>query len=158
MTQVAGPILAVDLGVRRTGLARSDPERVLASGLDTFTHGPGRSLHRRIAALHAESALGGIVIGIPRRADGRAGGPRAEILALGEWVRRALGLPVAYWDEAGSSAEAAARLREAPRKVRRDRARIDQMAARLILQEFLDAGCPFAEHGVPEPGDDATDA
>jgi putative Holliday junction resolvase len=145
-----GPVLAVDFGLRRTGLALSDPGRILASGLPTFVQTPGRSLRRELRALHEQHRLSGIVLGIPRRDDGSVGGPAEEILALGTWLERELELPVAYLDESLSTLEAGRRLQAAPRRVRRDRARRDEMAARILLQEFLDGGCRFEQH--PRPG------
>ena len=145
-----GPVLAIDFGLRRTGLALSDPDRILASGLPTFILAPGRSLRRTLREIHERRRLGGVVLGVPRRDDGSVGGPAAEILALGEWIERELALPVAYFDESLTTLEAGRLLRDAPKRVRRDRAKRDEMAARLLLQEFLDGGSRFEDH--PRPG------
>jgi putative Holliday junction resolvase len=150
LTDRTGPVLAIDFGLRRTGLALSDPERILASGVPTFVQAPGRSLRRTLREVHEQHRLSGVVLGVPQRDDGSVGGPAAEILALGKWIEQELGLPVAYLDESLTTLEAGRLLRDAPKRVRRDRAKRDEMAARILLQEFLDGGCRFENH--PRPG------
>ncbi len=66
-----------------------------------------------------------------------------EIFALAKWLDQNLGLPVALWDETMTSREAEERLRVAPKKVRMDKGAVDRLAAEVLLQEFLEAGCPF---------------
>lgn len=150
LTERAGPVLAIDFGLRRTGLALSDPDRILASGVPTFVQAPGRSLRLTLREIHERHRLGGVVLGVPRRDDGSVGGPAAEILALGGWIEQELRLPVAYMDESLTTLEAGRILRDAPKRVRRERGKRDEMAARILLQEFLDGGCRFEDH--PRPG------
>jgi putative holliday junction resolvase len=139
----AGPILALDLGLRRTGLARSDEEQTVAFGLPTFENKPGRSLKRHVRSLHQETPLGGVVIGLPLHMNGRPGDLAARVLRLGEWIRLELGLPVAYWDERLTTCAAEDMLVDAPPRVRREKGARDRLAAQIILREFLAAGCLF---------------
>lgn len=145
-----GVILAIDLGLRRTGLARSDPGRQVAFGLPTFEVRPGRSLKARLRELHRETPLAGVVIGLPLHMDGRPGdlAPRAERLAA--WVREVLGVPASLRDERLTTFEAEEMLRDANERVRRDRGVRDRLAAQILLREFLAAGCPFAPGDRPE--------
>lgn len=146
-----GPVLGVDLGLRRCGLARSDPDRVLATGLPTLEIRSPKDLRRRIRELHEgdEGPLAGVVLGLPRHLDGRPGDLWDEVLTLGRWIANALRIPVAYWDERWTTVAAERALSEAPRRVRRDKGTKDRVAAQLILQAFLDGGCPFERHGEP---------
>jgi putative holliday junction resolvase len=141
----SGVVLAIDLGLSRTGLARSDPERKLAFGLPTFENKPGRSLKEHLRTLHREVPLTGIVFGLPLHMDGRLGDLAARVRRLADWARADLGLPVALLDERLTTVAAMENLGVAPRKVRRDKGARDREAARIILQEFLEAGCPFTE-------------
>lgn len=153
---VLGSCLAIDFGTKRCGLARSDPNRVLATGLPTFERGAGRSIHIHLRELLAEGEYNLVVLGIPEVdvVEGPFGPPsvvvpgrpdlRAEIRSFGAWIERELGVPVVLWDESLTSREAERRLRQARRHQRRDRAAIDRLAAEILLQEFLDAGCPVA--------------
>jgi putative holliday junction resolvase len=137
------PILALDIGLHRTGLARSDPGRSVAFGLPTFENRNGHSLKRRILSLHGETPLGGVVLGLPLHMDGRPGDLVARVYRLGEWIARELSLPVAYRDERLTSEEAGELLRQAPHRVRQEKGARDRLAAQVILREFLAAGCPF---------------
>jgi putative holliday junction resolvase len=138
-----GPVLAVDLGLRRTGLARSDPERRVALGLETFENLPGRSLKAHLRSLQAEVPATGVVLGLPLHEDGRPGALVGRVRRLGEWIGQELSLPVAYWDERLTTEAAAEMLLEAGRKLRRQKGVRDRLAAQIILRDFLAAGCPF---------------
>ena len=140
-----GSILALDLGRRRTGLARSDPGRRVAFGLPTFEVRTGRSLKKHLQDLLREEPVGGVVLGLPLHQDGRPGDLAGTAQRLGDWIRKELKLPVAYWDERLTTWEAAQVLLPGKRSRRREKGALDQMAAQLILREFLQAGCPFPE-------------
>ena len=139
----SGPILAIDLGRVRTGLARSDPGRSVAFGLPTFEAGPGRSLKEHLRSLHREDPLGGIVLGLPLHLDGRPGELAGRARRLADWIRRDLELPVALLDERLTTFAAEGELSAAPARIRRDPRARDRMAAQILLREFLAAGCPF---------------
>jgi putative Holliday junction resolvase len=137
-----GPVLAIDLGLRRTGLARSDPGRVIAFGLPTFELRPGRSLKAHLVALHQQQPFTGVVLGLPFHADGRPGSLAGRIERLAAWIGDRFSIPVALQDERLTSVAAAELLEEAGGP-RRDKKRVDQLAAQVILREFLAEGCPF---------------
>jgi putative Holliday junction resolvase len=162
----AGSVLAIDLGVRRTGLARSDPGRQVAFGLPTFEVRPGRSLKVHLNTLHREVPFTGVVLGLPFHADGRLGSLAGRVERLGSWILAQFGVPVAFLDERLTSFAAeelrdevggAGRDRGARRDGsggRRDKGLVDRLAAQVILREFLAAGCPFScpERPTGEPG------
>ncbi len=135
--------MALDVGEKRTGIARSDPARTLAVGLPTFHAAPGRSIKRHIELIYEDVPFAGVVIGLPLHTDGRPGDLAATVRRLGEWIARTFRVPVAYQDERFTSEEAADLLREAPRRVRSEKGTRDRLAAQIILREFLAAGCPF---------------
>jgi putative Holliday junction resolvase len=150
----AGSILAIDLGVRRTGLARSDPGRRVAFGLSTFEVRPGRSLRAHLTALYQEVPFSGVVLGLPFHADDRPGVLTKRVERLGGWILARFGVPVAFLDERLTSF-AAEELRDEAggarrdRGGRRDKGLVDRLAAQVILREFLAAGCPFARSEKP---------
>lgn len=143
-----GSVLALDVGERRTGIARSDPDRIVAAGLPTFEAVRGKSIRKHIQAMYAEVPFTGVVIGMPFHEDGRPGDLAATVRRLGEWIAITFNVPVAYQDERLTTEEAIDLLREAPKRVRSGKGARDRLAAQLILREFLAAGCPF-----PQPGD-----
>jgi putative Holliday junction resolvase len=142
-------LLGVDYGSVRVGLAVTDPERKFAFPLGTY--------HRRSrdedAAFFRELAVreevGGLVVGLPLHTDGREGQKAAEARAFGRWLAELTRLPTAFFDERFTTAQAesalwSAGLTHAKRKERRDR-----VAAQILLQAYLEAGCPADEGTGP---------
>jgi putative Holliday junction resolvase len=135
--------LALDLGTKRIGVAASDAGGVLASPRTTVERSGDRSLdHTRIAKLVEEEEAGVVVVGLPRSLDG-SHGPAAE-LVLGEVAELAavLPVPVVTHDERFTTVTAHEQLRAAGVGGRRRRSVVDQQAATVLLQSWLDAGRP----------------
>jgi putative Holliday junction resolvase len=131
-------VLALDVGDVRIGVALSDETGTLASGLVTLRSVGPRKDAQAVAALVGEHQAEEVVVGLPLRLDGTLGSRGEQILAFVERLRRVLRVPVVTRDERLTSVAADERLAEAG-VARRDRkARIDQAAAALILQEHLD--------------------
>lgn len=124
-------------------MATSDAGGVLASPRTTVERSgdPARD-HRRIAELVAEEDAAVVVVGLPRSLDG-GHGPAAE-LVLGEVADLAavLAVPVVTHDERFTTVTAHEQLRTAGVGGRRRRAVVDQQAATVLLQSWLDAGRP----------------
>ena len=130
------PILAVDFGRARIGLAISDELRLLAHPLETI---PAMSDSlSRIAAIVHERNIDKVVVGIPRRMGGDMGPAAAEALEFVEKLRASLPCEVITWDERLTTVAANRALREAGKKTRTTRGYIDQVAAQMILQSYLD--------------------
>ena len=132
----AGRVLGVDVGHVRVGLAVSDPDRLVATPLDTLSG--GADLPVRLARRAREESCDTVVIGLPLSLSGRdtdsTRAARAVASALSE-----LGLEVQLWDERLSSAEAERRLLGAGRRREQRRGERDRVAAAIILQGWLDA-------------------
>ena len=146
-----GSILAIDLGLARTGLARSDPERKVAFGLPTFFARDGGSLKEHLRRLHREEPITGVVIGLPLHMDGRPGDLVARVRRLADWIGAEFRVPVALLDERLTTCAAEELRREAggPRRARPGER--DRLAAQLLLREFLEGGGRFVP-ASPEPG------
>jgi len=130
--------MALDVGDVRIGVALSDETETLASGLVTLKSVGPRKDAQALAALAREHDVGEGVVGLPLRLDGSLGSQAEKVLAFVERLRRVLRLPVVTRDERLTSVEADERLAEAGVRRRDRKARIDQAAAALILQEHLD--------------------
>jgi putative Holliday junction resolvase len=131
-------LLALDVGDARIGVALSDETETLASGLVTLRSQGPRKDARQVAALVREHAVGELVVGLPLRLDGSRGPQAEKVTALVERLRRVLRIPVGMRDERLTSVEAGERLAEAGVRGRARKARLDQAAACLVLQELLD--------------------
>jgi putative Holliday junction resolvase len=135
-------LLGVDPGKVRVGLAVSDAERRIASPLATYQRRDPAQDARAFRELAEREELGGIVVGLPVHLDGREGEQAGEARALGRWLAEATGLPVVFWDERFTTAEAERYLLDAAMTRKRRKERRDRIAAQIILQSYLDAGCP----------------
>ena len=131
-------LLALDVGDARIGVALSDETGTLASGLLTLRAGGPRKDARAVAELVREHGVAEVVVGLPLRLDGTPGPQAEKVLAFVERLRRTLRVPVVTRDERLTSIAAAERLAEAGVRGRDRKARLDQAAAALILQEHLD--------------------
>ncbi len=135
-----GRLLALDLGMARSGAALCDEQGLLATPLMVLRrHATRAEDFAEIAALVARTQVVGVLAGLPLDADGTVG-------KQARWTRRyagrlaaALPVPVAFWDESCSSADAERLLREGALLRQGRRTPSDAAAAALILQEFLDA-------------------
>lgn len=134
-----GPVLALDYGSKRIGLAVSDPQGEFAFPAGVLErHGEKRDLGA-IGDLAAERGVVTVVVGLPLHMSGRAG-PEAEAArAFAAALSQATGLPVEMLDERWTSREAARALREIqPKRRKRERARLDAAAATLLLRTWLE--------------------
>src|SRR5262249_13165904 len=122
--------------------------------LETYRRGDRRRDADHFRQLVEREEVAGLVVGLPIHLDGREGQKAAEARAFGGWLGEVTGLPVVFWDERFTTVEAESFLWEAGLTHKRRKARRDQVAAQILLQAYLDAGCP----GKPAPGALADDA
>ena len=130
-------VLGIDYGTKRHGLAVSDPLG--------YTAQPAGLVERRgrdpgldeIAAVVEEKEVERIVVGLPFHMDGRPGDHHDEVLEFVALLEERFGLPVETIDERLTTLQAERALEGLSRKKRK--ARVDQMAAQLILQAWLDS-------------------
>ncbi|CAN5454639.1 Holliday junction resolvase RuvX [soil metagenome] len=132
-----GRIMAVDYGTKRTGLAVTDPSRIIATALDTVP------THQLFAYLHqyfTHQTVDTIVVGDPRRLNNESSS--TTVLVNQFVVRLQKEFPVmhiARYDERFTSLMASRSLIESgqSRKVRRDKGMIDRVSATILLQNYL---------------------
>jgi putative holliday junction resolvase len=143
-------ILGLDFGTRRIGAALSDPGRTIAFPLELYERrGPHRD-ERHYRELVEENDVDRIVVGLPLHTSGREGELAARARAFGEWLGRVSGRPVIYFDERYTTVEAEHRLIDLGMTRQKRKALRDKLAAQIMLQSYLDAGCPETEAaGVP---------
>jgi putative Holliday junction resolvase len=131
--------LGVDPGDARVGLAVSDEDGAWASPLCTLAARGEGDPAKRIAEEAARAGCAEIVVGLPRNLDGSEGGAARKARALAGRVRAATGLRVVLWDERLTTAEASRALSAVEMRARDQRSVVDQVAATILLQSFLDA-------------------
>lgn len=135
----SGIYIGVDFGLKRIGLARSDPTGLIASAYKTITY---KSINRAIDEIVEDIdklGAGGVVVGYPVAPDGGTGGERCRMVDdfIGRLEKKYTG-PIYKYDERFSSVEAEEMIHLHGKKTGRDKGKVDRMAAALILQRFLD--------------------
>ena len=140
-------ILGVDFGRARIGIAVSDELGMLAHPVKTIP--ASRDAGKQIAEIVREKNAERVVIGLPRHMNGSVGESAGEALAFAEELRKLLPCEVVTWDERLTTIAANRALRDGGRKTRDSRNFVDQVAAQMILQGYLD-GLQSAHDRGPE--------
>ena len=133
-----GRILAIDYGTKRTGIAVSDPLRLIAGGLETV---PTRELERWLADYFAREEVSTIVLGKPSRMDGTPSDTWRFIEPLAARLRKRYpDKQVVFHDERFTSVLAHRAMLESGigRMARRDKALVDKISATIILQSYME--------------------
>ena len=138
-TGVPGRVLAIDLGERRMGLAMSDPLRLTAQGLPTAERRNRREDMNYLKSLARRNGVSVVVVGNPINMDGSVGPQSAAAREFASKLEKHLGLEVRLWDERLTSVEANRVLRESGMRPQQRAGSVDQVAAVLLLENFLEA-------------------
>ena len=129
-------ILGVDFGHARIGIAVSDELGMLAHPVKTIP--ASRDAAKQIAEIVREKNAERVVIGLPRHMNGSVGEAAGEALAFAGELRKLLPCEVVTWDERLTTIAANRALRDGGRKTRDSKNIVDQVAAQMILQGYLD--------------------
>ncbi len=130
--------LGLDVGSRRIGVALSDAYGTLATPLTTIMAVPQAQALERIGRLCAEHEVVEIVVGLPLTLRGEVG-PQAEtVQKFAEALGQSIALPIQFFDERLTTAAAEQQLRDLGMKPEKRKLQIDQVAAAIILQDYLD--------------------
>lgn len=133
-----GRLLGLDVGNRRIGVAISDLLGITAQGLPTLHRRNKRTDFAELERIIADHNVAEIVVGYPLRLSGAESSQTAKVVEFAEELKRRSGLPVHLWDERLTSAEANRLLRETDMSIKRRGEVVDQMAAVLILQSYME--------------------
>jgi|SRR5215213_6958396 len=133
-----GALIGLDLGTKTIGIAASDPDRRLATGVTTVDRRAFKADAVAVLALAAERRAMGFVLGLPINMDGSEGARAQSTRAFARNFARLTDLPIGLWDERLSTAAVERGLIEADMSRARRAEVIDQHAAAFILQGALD--------------------
>ena len=134
--QIRARILGVDFGRVRIGIAVSDELGLLAHPLGTIEASP--QAVKKIAEIARDNKVERVVVGLPRHMNGQMGEAAAEAQAFAKNLQDQVSCPVITWDERLTTVAANRALRQAGKKTRASRQIVDQVAAQMILQGYLD--------------------
>jgi putative Holliday junction resolvase len=132
-------ILALDHGTKRIGVAISDELKMIAHPVEFIPAEPFTAFLARLKALLAEKEVELILIGMPRNMNGSYGPAALKVEEFVAVLKTAVTVPIKTWDERLTSAQANRYLIQG--NVRRDKRKekVDQMAAAILLQSYLDS-------------------
>ncbi len=132
-------ILAVDLGLARTGIAISDPTGTLATPRCVF-EGYGRTrLTNAVKELIDQEKIEKVIVGYPERTDGKESEMAQKAVSFATFLSKRTPVPVELVNEAYTTVIATAKLHDQDIKVKDQRSKIDMAAAAVLLQGYLDA-------------------
>ena len=135
--QIRKRILGIDLGKARVGVAVSDELAMLAHPVETIA--ATSDVVARIAEIVTAKEVERVVVGLPRHMNGEMGAGANEALAFAKKLQSRVRCEVVTWDERLTTVAATRALQESGRKARNSRSVVDQVAAQIILQSYLDA-------------------
>ena len=130
------PVLGIDFGGARIGLAISDELRFLAHPLKTIS--ADKKSIGQISEIVRERKIDKVIVGVPRHMSGEIGAAANAALEFANKLRAQLPCPVETWDERLTTIAAHRALRDSGKKTRDTRQIVDQVAAQMILQGYLD--------------------
>ena len=134
-------VMGLDYGSKTVGVAISDPLGLTAQGIETIWRKQENKLRQtlaRIEELISEYQVERIILGYPKNMNNTIGERALKSLELKEKLEARTGLPVVMWDERLTTAEAERTLMETGVRRENRKQYLDQMAAVLILQGYLD--------------------
>ena len=141
-------MLGLDLGEKRVGIAVCNSEGTVATPYQTLKRVGDRPVeHQLIADIAAEVGAEAIVVGMPYGLDGSVGPAAKKVTSEVKALRKRFDIPVEVQDERNSTVSAAANLRTQGVKAKRQPEMIDQVAAAVILQSWLDSRVPPRDDG-----------
>ena len=149
--------LGIDLGTVRTGLALAEPEMLVATPLCTVQHASLPEAVKRVAEVIAREGIEQAIVGLPLRLDGSEGDAARRVRYFAQALSQTARIPVRLWDERLSTVAAQQSLRAQGMKQQRQRRVVDQVAATLLLQAFLEhlSSQTRAAHHEPDELDPA---
>lgn len=134
-----GRLAGIDYGTVRIGVALCDSRQTLASPYENYTRKSPAADAEYFRRLVREEGVQAFVVGLPVHLSGYESQKSIEARAFGKWLGEATGLEVQYFDERFTSKEASAHLAQAELTKKKRKARLDMLAAQIMLTAYLES-------------------
>jgi putative Holliday junction resolvase len=134
-----GRVAGIDYGTVRIGVAVCDARQTLASPLDNYTRRGKQADADYFRRLAADEAISRFVVGLPVHTNGDESQKSHEARQFGAWLHETTGLPVDFFDERFTTVEALEHLQVAGLTKKQRKARLDKLAAQILLSAYLEA-------------------
>ena len=132
-------ILALDHGTKRIGVAISDELKMIAQPLEFILAEPFTDFLTRLKEITRSKKVEMILVGIPRNMNGSYGPAALKVQEFVAVLKETIGVPIQTWDERLTSMQANRFLIEADVRRSKRKEKVDQTAAAILLQSYLDA-------------------
>ncbi|MBL8815417.1 MAG: Holliday junction resolvase RuvX [Planctomyces sp.] len=152
-----GVLIGIDYGTKRVGVAVSDMYQRYSSPYQNYQRQGLQPDERFFRKVVNEFRAVGLVVGLPIHLSGDESQKSGEARKYADWLSAITGLPVDFQDERFSSAAAEYLLLQAEMTSKQRKARMDKLAAQILLQTYLDARLPPAPAATVEPQFDEID-
>ncbi|MFI5269840.1 MAG: Holliday junction resolvase RuvX, partial [Chloroflexota bacterium] len=129
--------MGLDLGEKRIGVAVTDVQQTMAFPERVLARRSAKADRQALAALVADLQVDGVVIGLPLSMEGDSGPNAERAKSFGQYLARAVRVPVDFQDERLTTVEAEERLRDSGLSAAERRQRIDAAAAAVILEDYM---------------------
>ena len=146
-----GRLVGIDFGTVRMGIAISDAEHRLASPYENYTCRDQEANGQYFVELIAAENVVGFVVGLPVHGSGEESAKSLEARQFGRWLTEITALPVTFYDERYTTAQAEQMLTTAELTSKRRKKRLDMVAAQIILASYLESS--GQDNGPPPPLD-----
>ena len=133
-------IAGIDFGTVRIGIALADTDVGIASPYDNYTRRTTSLDADYFTALAGNERVGRFVVGLPIHLDGGESQKSTEARAFGKWLHAVTGVPVEFFDERFTTAEAETLLQSVKFTKKQRQNRRDQLAAQIVLSAYLESG------------------
>ena len=133
-----GRLLAIDYGEKRLGLAISDPNQIISKPLKTIILSDSQYIYNELEKIISDYEIQKLIIGLPLGMDGKNTQQTSKVEAFKENLQNKIGIPIILFDERLSSVSAKKSLISQGIKTGHNKSKIDQTAAAIFLQHFLD--------------------
>ena len=133
-----GRLLAIDYGEKRLGLAISDPNQIISKPLKTIILSDSQYIYNELEKIISDYEIQKLIIGLPLGMDGKKTQQTRKVEAFKEDLQNKISIPVILFDERLSSVSAKKSLISQGIKTGHNKSKIDQTAAAIFLQHFLD--------------------
>lgn len=150
---MSGRLAGIDFGTVRIGISVTDVEQRIASPLANYTRRGMAADADYFRRLTKDERITGFVVGLPVHLDGRESQKSLEARQFGQWLQETTGIGVTFFDERFTSVEAEQLLSAAELTKKQRKARLDKLAAQILLTAYLEAGKPSSQppRGIDSP-------
>ena len=131
-------IMSIDYGTVRIGIALSDPLQIIANPFKVIQNS-GEEVFSAINSIIKSENVGKIILGLPVNLEGKDTKKTIEVRDFFEKLKKRISIPIIYWDESYSSAEAEEMLKRMGKSIKESRKVVDKFAASIILKSYLDS-------------------